>query len=305
MSTAMANVTRHSLQMTVKGGTHASRSIAQPNSVVRPTSIRRVKPAYVGRRGIRIHAEASGTAVVEEAPSARKSGLALMLDDGTRKSHSVAENTAFVTGFFKGIAERDSFARLVAGLYFVYEAMEDAFDKSTNESVKALDYKELRRLKSLEEDMAYYFGENWRETVKPTPATQKYVAQIKRVAEEDPVLLIAHQYTRYLGDLFGGQMMGGMATRSLKLEEGKGVAFYTFDDIPDAKEFIEEWYTKLNALDLPQATKEAIVDEGNAVFALNIDIFSELEGNAFQSVFALALDALKDKLGWSTQADMK
>jgi len=243
--------------------------------------------------------------VVEEAPSARKSGLALMLDDGTRKSHSVAENTAFVTGFFKGIAERDSFARLVAGLYFVYEAMEEAFDNSTNESVKALDYKELRRLKSLEEDMAYYFGENWRETVKPSPATQKYVAQIKRIAEEDPELLIAHQYTRYLGDLFGGQMMGGMATRSLKLDEGKGVAFYTFDDIPDAKDFIEEWYSKLNSLDLPQETKEAIVDEGNSVFARNIELFSELEGNAFQSVFALALDALKEKLGWSTQQDMK
>ena len=37
-----------------------------------------------------------------EAESARSSGLALALDDGTRKSHSMAENTAFVTGFFKG-----------------------------------------------------------------------------------------------------------------------------------------------------------------------------------------------------------
>merc|ERR1712216_830690 len=105
-SMAMANLTRHGLQ-TVKG-THASRFVAQPNAVVRSTSIRRVKHAAVGSR-----AEAGGTAVVEEAPSARKSGLALMLDDGTRKSRSVAENTAFVTGFFKGIAERDSFARSV------------------------------------------------------------------------------------------------------------------------------------------------------------------------------------------------
>ena len=28
------------------------------------------------------------------------------------------------------------------------------------------------------------------------------------MAKESPHLLIAHQYTRYLGDLFGGQMMG-------------------------------------------------------------------------------------------------
>jgi len=40
---------------------------------------------------------------------------------------------------------------------------------------------------------------------------------------------------RYLGDLFGGQMMSGMATKSLGLEQGNGVAFYRFTGIPDVK----------------------------------------------------------------------
>jgi heme oxygenase len=35
----------------------------------------------------------------------------------------------------QGIATKQSFARLVAGLYFVYEAMEDAFDASTDPCV--------------------------------------------------------------------------------------------------------------------------------------------------------------------------
>jgi len=249
------------------------------------------------RGAVRVYA-----AAVEESVSARQTGLALMLDEGTRKSHSMAENTAFVTGFFKGIAKKDSFARLVAGLYFVYEAMEEAFDSTPNSGVKALDFKALRRLESLKEDMVYYYGENWRENVKPSPATKKYVDKIKTIAAEDPDLLIAHQYTRYLGDLFGGQMMGGMATRSLKLENGKGVKFYSFQDIPDASKFIETWYTEMNALDLSQEVKQAIVDEGNVVFALNIELFSELDGNPFQSVFALAWDALKEKLGSSEKS---
>jgi heme oxygenase len=97
-------------------------------------------------------------------------------------------------------------------------------------------------------------------------------------------------------------MMGGMATRSLKLENGKGVKFYSFQDIPDASEFIETWYTEMNALDLSQEVKQAIVDEGNVVFALNIELFSELDGNPFQSVFALAWDALKEKLGSSEKS---
>merc|ERR1719401_513331 len=70
----------------------------------------------------------SSTAQVEAEENPRLSGLALMLDDGTRKSHSMAENTQFVTGFFKGLGDRASFSQLVTSLYFIYKAMEEAFE---------------------------------------------------------------------------------------------------------------------------------------------------------------------------------
>lgn len=228
--------------------------------------------------------------------SARGAGLALALDDGTRKSHSVAENTAFVTGFFRGIATKKSFGQLVASLYHVYAAMEQAFDESEDPSVKALDYGELRRVAALEQDMEYYFGENWR-SVPPSPATNKYVARVHEVARDAPYLLVAHMYTRYLGDLFGGQMMGGMARRSLQLDAGKGTSFYEFDDIPQTKDFIEAWYGRLNELELSDAQKQEIVDEGNLVFALNIEVFEELEGNPVSALWTLASAALKKALG--------
>ena len=61
----------------------------------------------------------------------RKLGLALQLDNGTRKSHSMAQNTAFVTGFFKGLANRQSYGALLKSLYFVYDAMEKAMDETS------------------------------------------------------------------------------------------------------------------------------------------------------------------------------
>lgn len=87
------------------------------------------------------------------ATTARSEGLALALDDGTRKSHSVAENTAFVTGFFRGMSNEKSFSRLVCALYYIYEAMESSLDNTENAEAKALDYPELRRLPFLEKDM--------------------------------------------------------------------------------------------------------------------------------------------------------
>ena len=143
----------------------------------------------------------STTTDVVENP--RLTGLALQLDDGTRKSHSVAQNSAFVTGFFKGLSTRDSYRALITSLYFVYTAMEDAFDETTEDRVKALDDPELRRVAQLERDMDYFYGAEWQSEIRPSAATKAYVARVQEVATTRPYLLVAHQYTRYLGDLFG------------------------------------------------------------------------------------------------------
>ena len=243
-----------------------------------------------------IHLQMSSTTTAE-TENPRLEGLALALDSGTRKSHSVAQNTAFVTGFFKGLSTKESYGALLTSLYYVYTEMENAFEQTDAEVVRKLDSKELRRVDSLKVDLNYFYGDDWNNKLKPTRATQTYVDRVKEVAENKPYLLVAHQYTRYLGDLFGGQMMGGMATRSLSLDAGQGIAFYTFDDIPKANEFITEWYALLNSLDLTEEQKEEIVDEANLVFDLNIGILEDLEGSAVGAFWALLKNTFKEKMG--------
>mmetsp|Transcript_7977 Transcript_7977/g.8746 ORF Transcript_7977/g.8746 Transcript_7977/m.8746 type:complete len:160 (-) Transcript_7977:102-581(-) len=153
--------------------------------------------------------------------------------------------------------------------------------------------------------MDYFYGSTWPTMIEPSPVTKAYVARVKEVAEKEPYLLVAHQYTRYLGDLFGGQMMGGMARRSLGLpKDGSGIAFYTFDDISSLKDFRTDWYHRLNKLDLTDSQKKAIVDEANLVFDLNIGILTELEGNPFRAMLSLVVNTIKVKLG-SIQAKTK
>merc|ERR1712238_497429 len=252
-----------------------------------------------------------------EEMNPRLAGLAFALDDGTRKSHSMAENTAFVQGFFKGLSSRDPYQQLLTSLYYIYQAMEEdvldtcaaaasaANDDPTSISlqINKLDDIPLRRLAGLEQDMAYFYGSDWNTQIaKPTPATKAYVARIHEIVTQGVIndqlyLFIAHQYTRYLGDLFGGQMMGGMASRSMDLpSDGSGVAFYTFDNIPSTKTFITDWYTRLNdiALELSPTEIQDIVDEANLVFALNIELFQELEGSPWTAVWSLLKSGLHD-----------
>jgi heme oxygenase len=209
----------------------------------------------------------------------------------------MAQNSAFVSGFFKGIATKTSFSNLVTSLYFIYTAMEQAFDETSEGGVKSLDNPELRRVPSLEKDMEYFYGSDWKSKISPSASTRLYVARVKEVAEKEPHLLVAHQYTRYLGDLFGGQMMGGMAIRSLGLESKQGVAFYNFDDISNKYDFITAWYQRLNDLDLTDEQRQAIVDEANLVFDLNIGILEELDGSPLRAMFLLTVNTLKMKLG--------
>lgn len=145
----------------------------------------------------------------------------------------------------------------------------------------------------------YFYGPDWKDSIQPSAATKAYVARIEKVAETQPWLLIGHQYSRYLGDLFGGQMMGGMAQRSLDLEGDKGTSFYQFDDIPSTKDYITDWYERLNRLELTDEQREAIVDEANYVFALNIAIFDELEGSPLKAMWTLAWNSMKIRLGLS------
>ena len=64
--------------------------------------------------------------------------LASQLREGTKKAHTMAENTGFVSCFLKGVVDKSTYRKLVADLYFIYTAMEDLmfFFNQKNESYK-------------------------------------------------------------------------------------------------------------------------------------------------------------------------
>ena len=57
------------------------------------------------------------------------------IKEGTKKSHSAAENTAFVKSFLRGVISKESYRTLVSDLYFVYSALEEDFRIFKNDPV--------------------------------------------------------------------------------------------------------------------------------------------------------------------------
>lgn len=228
--------------------------------------------------------------------------LATMLKEGTKKSHSMAENMGFIKCFLKGVVEKNSYRKLAANLYFVYGAMEEELERLKDHPiVSKIYFPELNRQPNLAKDLQFYYGANWKNEISITPNGQVYVDRIHEIANTHPELFAAHSYTRYLGDLSGGQILKGIAEKAMNLD-GDGTAFYEFETIDDEKEFKNKYRQALNDLPVDLATAEKIVDEANAAFKMNMKMFEELEGNLIMSIGKMLFNTLTSRRRGSTES---
>lgn len=218
------------------------------------------------------------------------------IKEGTKKSHSAAENTAFVKSFLRGVISKESYRTLVSDLYFVYSALEEDFKIFKNDPVLgALYLPELERVTALETDLRYYYGPIWRSIVEPSEACQRYVNRIHEVAKTEPELLIGHHYTRYLGDLSGGQILKGIAQKALNLKD-EGLSFYEFGKIDDAKIYKTKYRSILDELPLTESQQNSIITEANYAFRLNMYMFDTLEGNSLASFCKIIMGFIRSKI---------
>ena len=207
--------------------------------------------------------------------------LALELKTGSKRSHTAAENTKFVGSFLRGVISEENYRTLIKDFYFVYSALEEEMERlDDDEFLKPIHFKELNRLNALKMDLRYYYGPNWMMEIKPSEACIQYTERIHEVADKDPYLLVGHHYTRYLGDLSGGQILKGIAEKALNLPKNEGLHFYDFPKIDDKKEFKTKYRAALDGLTTDSSKINDIIAEANYAFRLNMYMFDELSGTA-------------------------
>ena len=207
--------------------------------------------------------------------------LAAELKTGTKRSHTAAENTKFVGSFLRGVVSEQNYRTLIKDFYFVYSALEEEMERlEDDEFLKPIYFKELNRLNFLKWDLRYYYGPNWMMEVKPSEACIQYVERIHEVADKDPYLLVGHHYTRYLGDLSGGQILRNIAEKALDLPKGEGLHFYDFPKIDDKKAFKTKYREGLDKVTTDTSKINDIIAEANYAFRLNMYMFDELSGDS-------------------------
>ncbi|SFI50356.1 MULTISPECIES: biliverdin-producing heme oxygenase [Microbacterium] len=196
--------------------------------------------------------------------------------DRSHAAHSGSEGAGFMTDLMAERGSLDDYTALVVQHWFIYEALEEAAATlRTDAAVAPFLSPELDRLPSIEADLDHLLGSAWRGTVSPLPATQRYVDRIREVGATWPGGLVAHHYTRYLGDLSGGQFIGRILARQFGFAED-GVRFYLFADIADTRAFKDAYRELLDRAPWEADEQERIIEEVLLAYRFNTELFEDL-----------------------------
>lgn len=197
----------------------------------------------------------------------------------TMPAHEVANHSPFITALLGGELSVDAFAALSGQLYFVYSTIEEAAEAMRVDPVGGkFVFDELTRRPALRTDMAHYFGPGWESEVSPLPATQAYCDRIREVAFTWPGGFVAHHYTRYLGDIAGGQAIRHKL-RNLHGVTGPGSLFYVFDRVTSPPRFRDNYRELLNTAPWDAQERKQVIMESIRAFELNVGVFGALAEN--------------------------
>ena len=197
-----------------------------------------------------------------------------VLREATARAHENAENSAFVTDLMDGRLDTDAYAALIGQLLFVYRGLESVGDRLAPDPVAAAVLDErLRRPPALDSDLIALGVDP--STLSMLPATADYVAAIE-ASEGEAARFVAHHYTRYLGDLSGGQIIASKMRNLYGVSED-ALSFYRFEGIDKLKRYKDGYRDRLDALELDGEATAALTAEAIRAFEFNQKLFAALE----------------------------
>jgi heme oxygenase len=189
----------------------------------------------------------------------------------TLEAHQRANHSPFMDALFDGRLAVADYARLVEQYAVVYGALESAGEVMAQDPVAGpFVIDGLRRGPHIAADLEFYGVTD----PEPLPATQRYADHIREVADR-PGGFVAHHYTRYLGDVAGGQAVAALLPRRYGVTGG-GTAFYDFSALGPVPRFRAHYRALLDAAPWDEDERAGVIDEVKRAYELNIAMFHDL-----------------------------
>lgn len=205
-----------------------------------------------------------------------RTDFATRLRSATLAEHDRIQSTPFMRALLAGELEADAYAVMLAQNYFIYQALEESADFMRADLIAGPFVSDrLHRTAALEADLHYHLGPDWKQVMSPSEPTERYRSRIREVCFEWSGGFVAHHYTRYLGDLSGGQAIRRIMSRELATG-GEGFACHRFDAISNPARFKRAYRTLLDTAGWGPTERKLIIAEVRLAYQLTIEVLGEL-----------------------------
>jgi heme oxygenase len=206
----------------------------------------------------------------------------------TKTLHVKAERTGIIRDLLRGEASRAGYILLLRNLLPAYRAMEQGFERHRGSpGLGPLAGYRLDRASAIESDLIELCGERWSHDIPLLAAGEFYASRIAKTAEGDGTRLIAHAYTRYLGDLSGGQILQRLLARSLALRPSE-LSFYDFPRFSDLDTLKADYRKALDQAGAHLVEPHDVVEEGAVAFSHNIALSCAVQSSMLRGSTAVA-----------------
>jgi heme oxygenase (biliverdin-producing, ferredoxin) len=188
----------------------------------------------------------------------------------TRSLHAEAERSGAMASLVQGRLPHAGYQRLLAELHRLYGALEAALDANAARPWLAGVWAgPLRRTAALAHDLGPAAA------APACDAATAYVQRLQQLGGEGDPALLAHVYTRYLGDLHGGQILQALVRRRYP---GQTTSFYDFGGAEAVATLRHGLRDALAAVPLAPPEADRVVAEACWSFEQHRRLFEALDG---------------------------
>lgn len=208
------------------------------------------------------------------------------LRQGTATIHDDVEHTDFMVDLMEGRLDAEAYATLLTQYEVIYAALEERARAFADDPVFAAFHDpRLERHARIVADLAVLnssgagvgsgagSGAESGAESGVVPAARDYALRLSAI--ETPEAMIAHHYTRYLGDLSGGQAIGTLMARHYGIG-AEALTMWDFSALGKTKPFKDDYRGRLDEIAATGGDEQAVLDETIAAFEVNGALLSEL-----------------------------
>jgi heme oxygenase len=196
--------------------------------------------------------------------------LADQLRQRTRSLHAVAERTGIVHEILLGRVTRRGYALYLRALLPVYATLEAALSaRGHDPGLRHICIPALFRSSAIRSDLSALAEGVGADAGPLAGESVRYRQAVQVAAAGDGARLIAHAYTRFLGDLNGGKTIARRLRQRLGLSEN-ALHFYHFGDDDAAVSLAKRFRAAIDAAGYELADVAVVLNEAELAFQLNI-----------------------------------